>query len=133
MTEAAAIRRFLAIHVVVTAVTVAVSVAAFLSAPVGGFPWLGGAAVLATGAGSLVAVAWERERPIEPDDLAGYRRSWLAKTAWALLPVAVGVAVAWWTGPGWPALLGAVPGLYGLWWARPSDDDWERHQLLYLG
>jgi hypothetical protein len=93
--------------------------------------WLPAVIVVATGIFSIVAVFFQRIRPVAPGSVRAYRRV-VGKRAWySVLPAVFG-AILYVASGHWSAiLLGAVLSLPGLLFSLPRQDDFIRHQEIW--
>lgn len=122
--------RFVALGIATSTIVLAV-VAGFV-ADGDDFAVAGSIIVVASAFISWAGVGWLRQRPIAPDDPAGYSSTAFAKMAVAEIPVLLGFALAVALGPWSLAAVGVAATLVGLALSWPSESDRERHQLLYL-
>lgn len=116
-------------------ITTTAAIFAFVAAVVADgddMPVLGSAIVVGVGLLAWAVVGWLRQRPVAPEDTAGYGTTAISKIAVAEVPALVGFVLAVAFGPWWLAAVGLGASVAGLVLAWPSESDRERHQLLYL-
>jgi len=94
--------------------------------------WLGLIVTVLAGIIAAFSVRWYRNRPIEIGDWKTYQQTTIVRFAIAIDPAVIGAVLTFVGDSPWPAVVGGILSIVGLALAPVSNDDYIRHQIIYI-